>query len=115
MTVADLRHRSQQAFGVGMSRVGEQRLDRRLLDDLPGVHHRDPVAEVGNHAEVVGDEQDRQVRARAGARGADRGSAAWTVTSRAVVGSSAISSFGSQMSAIAIMTRWRMPPESWCG
>ena len=32
---------------------------------------------------------------------------AWIVTSSAVVGSSAISSFGSQASAMAIMTRWR--------
>ena len=40
---------------------------------------------------------------------------ACTVTSSAVVGSSAISSCGSQASAIAIMTRWRMPPESSCG
>ena len=39
----------------------------------------------------------------------------WIVTSSAVVGSSAISSFGSQASAIAIITRWRMPPENWCG
>ena len=37
------------------------------------------------------------------------------VTSSAVVGSSAISTSGSQASAIAIITRWRMPPESWCG
>ena len=37
------------------------------------------------------------------------------VTSRAVVGSSAMSSFGLQDSAMAIMTRCRMPPESWCG
>ncbi len=37
------------------------------------------------------------------------------VTSSAVVGSSAISSRGSQASAIAIITRWRMPPESLCG
>ena len=37
------------------------------------------------------------------------------VTSSAVVGSSAISSSGSQASASAIITRWRMPPESWCG
>ena len=35
---------------------------------------------------------------------------AWMVTSSAVVGSSAMMSFGSQESAIAIMTRWRMPP-----
>ena len=37
---------------------------------------------------------------------------AWMVTSRAVVGSSAISSLGSQLRAIAIITRWRSPPES---
>ena len=40
---------------------------------------------------------------------------AWMVTSSAVVGSSAISSAGSQASAMAIITRWRMPPDSWCG
>ena len=37
------------------------------------------------------------------------------VTSSAVVGSSAMSSDGPSTSAIAIITRWRMPPESWCG
>ncbi len=40
---------------------------------------------------------------------------ACTVTSSAVVGSSAISSLGSLASAIAIITRWRMPPENSCG
>ena len=37
------------------------------------------------------------------------------VTSSAVVGSSAMSSFGSQASAMAIITRWRIPPDSSCG
>ena len=37
---------------------------------------------------------------------------AWIVTSRAVVGSSAISSLGLQHRAMAIMTLWRMPPDS---
>ncbi len=37
---------------------------------------------------------------------------AWVVTSSAVVASSAISNFGDAASAIAIITRWRMPPES---
>ena len=37
---------------------------------------------------------------------------AWIVTSSAVVGSSAMISFGLQASAMAIITRWRMPPES---
>ena len=40
---------------------------------------------------------------------------ACTVTSSAVVGSSRISSRGRRATAIAIITRWRMPPESWCG
>jgi len=40
---------------------------------------------------------------------------AWMVTSSAVVGSSAISSSGSHDRAIAIITRWRIPPESWWG
>ena len=37
---------------------------------------------------------------------------AWMVTSSAVVGSSAMISFGSQASAMAIITRCRMPPEN---
>ena len=40
---------------------------------------------------------------------------ACTVTSSAVVGSSAMSSCGSQDIAIAIITRCRMPPENWWG
>lgn len=36
-------------------------------------------------------------------------------TSRAVVGSSMMTTSGSSASAIAIITRWRIPPESWCG
>ena len=40
---------------------------------------------------------------------------AWIVTSSAVVGSSAISSAGLQDSAMAIITRCRMPPENSCG
>ena len=40
---------------------------------------------------------------------------ACTVTSRAVVGSSAISTSGLSAIIMAIMMRWRMPPENWCG
>ena len=38
-----------------------------------------------------------------------------TMTSSAVVGSSAMISSGLQTVASAIATRWRMPPESSCG
>lgn len=37
------------------------------------------------------------------------------VTSSAVVGSSQMSIFGWQDSAIAMTMRWRMPPEYWKG
>ena len=40
---------------------------------------------------------------------------ACVVTSSAVVGSSAIRISGLLISAIAIITRCRMPPENWCG
>ena len=40
---------------------------------------------------------------------------AWIVTSSAVVGSSQMRSRGSQASAMAMTTRWRMPPDSSCG
>ena len=40
---------------------------------------------------------------------------AWIVTSSAVVGSSARRSIGSQARAMPIITRWRIPPENWCG
>ena len=40
---------------------------------------------------------------------------ACVVTSRAVVGSSAITRSGSQAIAMAIMARWRIPPDIWCG
>ncbi len=40
---------------------------------------------------------------------------ACTVTSSALVGSSRTSTRGSTESARAIATRWRWPPESWCG
>ena len=48
-------------------------------------------------------------------RSSSRRMPAWTVTSSAVVGSSAISSFGRAASALAIAMRWRIPPENWCG
>ena len=40
---------------------------------------------------------------------------AWIVTSRLVVGSSAMIRRGPPASAIAPTMRWRMPPDIWCG
>ena len=97
-----------------MLRIVEDRRPRRAFHHAAGVHHRDLVGHFGDDAKIVRDQDDRhaglllqvaqQVRI-----------CACTVTSSAVVGSSAISRSGAQASAIAIITRWRMPPDIWCG
>jgi hypothetical protein len=54
------RDRAEQADGVGMLWPGKQFVDRRALDDLAGIHHRDLVADLGDHAEIVGNQDDRR-------------------------------------------------------
>ena len=48
---------ARSSSGVGMARPAEQRRGGGLLDDAPGIHHHHLVAHLGNHAEIVGDEQ----------------------------------------------------------
>ena len=48
-----------------MQRPPEEHLGGGLLDDPPRVHHRHVVAGLGDHAEVVGDQQDRGAEASA--------------------------------------------------
>ena len=107
--------RPQQLARVGVGRLGEDLARVALLGDPAGVHHRDPVAGLGDDAEVVGDQQQRRCRSsRAGRRGC-RGSAprrsrrAPSSARRRSAGS------GSSTSASAIMIRWRIPPENSCG
>ena len=76
------------------------------------MHDADPVGDVGDDAHVVGDEQHRRAVLAPAIRGSACRICFCVVTSSAVVGSSAISSFGSRISAMAIMMRWRWPPES---
>ena len=58
------REAAEQADRVGMLGIVEHLLGGALLDDLAGVHHADPVAHRADHAEVVGDQQDRRVGVR---------------------------------------------------
>ena len=44
----------------GCCGVGEQLVDRRLLDLAAGVHHEHAVGDLGDDAEVVGDQDDRR-------------------------------------------------------
>ena len=53
----DVRHGGHQRPRVRMRRGLEQHLGRALLDDAAGVQHRDLVAQVVDHREVVADQQ----------------------------------------------------------
>src|SRR5439155_17007639 len=85
-----------------------------LFGDAARVHHGNALGHLRNDAQIVGDEKqtESQFTSEAVQQIQDL---FCTVTSSAVVGSSAISSRGPAASAMAIMTRCRRPPESWCG
>ena len=79
--------------------------------DLACIHNDDSIAHLCYYAHVMGNQKNRGVLPLLISR--IRSSiCACTVTSSAVVGSSAIRSFGVQASAIAIMTLCRIPPDS---
>ena len=111
----DPRDRAQQAPGVRMLGVVEQLVERPLLDHPPGVHDHDPVGDVGDHAEVVGDEDDpgagllAQLAQLVQDLSLDRD----VECRRRLVGDQQLR--GSRTCAIAIITRWRIPPENSCG
>ena len=71
--------------------MGEDLLRRALLDDAAGVHDDHIVRHFGDDAEVVRDEHDR--------------------------GIDLILQIAQKVEdlRLAIMTRWRIPPESSCG
>ena len=52
--------RAEQAPGVGVLGVVEDLVERALLDDLARVHDQHPVGDLGDDAEVVGDQDRRQ-------------------------------------------------------
>ena len=85
-----------------------------LLDDVAGLEHDHAVGQVGDHAHVVGDQQD----AGAGAlpqptqQGEDLGLHRDVERGRGLVGQQQA---GSLASARARTTRCFWPPESWCG
>ena len=103
------RDGGQQPLRLAVRRRRVERGVGRLLHDLAVAHDHDPVRDVGDDPEVVGDQQQRPSRARPGARAGALRISAWTVTSSAVVGSSATSTSGASASAIAIIARCAHP------
>ena len=94
----------------GVLRVAQHLRRRALLDDPPVVQHDDAVGEQVDDGEVVGDEERGESELAPAARANSSSTRACTETSSALVGSSAMSSFGSSASARARRARWRWPP-----
>ena len=61
LAVAPAGDAAQKPHGVGMPGLLEDLLRRSLLHDLAGVHDPDAVTHLGDHGEVVTDEQHRGV------------------------------------------------------
>ena len=66
----EARDRAQQGPRVGMLGRVEDVVDRPLLHDPAEIHHHDLARHLGDHAEVVGDEDDRRSGTCAAARAA---------------------------------------------
>src|SRR5258706_4030335 len=57
LALAGLRYAPEQADRVRVARLLEDLPGRALLHQLAGVHHAKPVTHLGDHREVVADEQ----------------------------------------------------------
>src|SRR5262249_59029470 len=58
LLAVQLWDRAEQSDGIGMLRVSEERRDLGTLDDFAGIHHDDLLRELGDDAEIVGDQHD---------------------------------------------------------
>ena len=92
--------------------LGKHLLGQARLDDVAALHHAYLVRHVAHDAEIVGDQQQRHAEFLLQLLQQSSRICACTVTSSAVVGSSAMNRSGLLASAMAIITRWRWPPES---
>ena len=98
----------------GCCGLAEELRARCHLDDLPEVHHGNPVAEELHHREVVGDEQAREahVPLQVAEQVEDRRLHRDVQRRHRLVRDEHL---GSRTSARARPTRCRWPPESSCG
>ena len=117
LDAAQHRDRGQQALGVRMHGVLDDRVGAAVLDHRAAVDDVQlaAVADVAGGGHVVGDEQHRHAepdprRSRSSCRMPSR-----SETSIIDTASSATRTSGSTVRARAITTRWRMPPDSMCG
>jgi hypothetical protein len=81
---------------------------------LARIHHHHVLAELGDHAEMVGDEDDRaaEIGLQPLEQADDLDLEGGVERGGRLVGEQRS---GSAISAMAMAMRWRMPPENWCG
>ena len=112
LAVVQPRQRRQQPLRVRHPRTAKICSADAVFDHVAAVHHQHVLADFGDHAEVVRDQHDRRPGLAAASRSSVRASG--PESSRRARSSarrrSAVA--GSHESAIAIITRWRMPPEN---
>ena len=57
----EIRNGCKQCLRVGVQRAGEQFLSICLLYKRAQIHHTDPMGNVANHTDVMGDKQQTQI------------------------------------------------------
>ena len=111
----DMHRGLRQLARIGMALLRQRARRLACLHHRAAAHDRDR----GPPCRRPRQDRARSTAAPCGSRrpgrAAVRGSAPAATTSSAVVGSSAISSFGFSAQAMAMTTRWRWPPDSSCG
>ena len=104
----------EQRAGIGMARRSQHLGHRPGLHHGAAIHDAQVVAELGDETELVRDEDDRpgETAAQVFQQRHDLGFHRRIQRGGGLVGEQQVRL---DRSAIAISTRWRMPPESWCG
>jgi hypothetical protein len=94
-----------------MLRRGKHFLPGAFFDDAPGIYHGDAIRHPGDYAEIVGDEEKRELEFAAEMIEQVEDLLLHGCVERGW-GSSAMSNFGEGARAMAIIARCRRPPES---
>ena len=105
------RYGFDQRPGIGMPWAVKNVRTLSLFHDHAGIHDRDILRQIRHNAQVMGDNDNGCIMLLLQILD-DIQNLPLDSHIHAVVGSSQIRSFGSQAKAMAIMTRWRIPPEN---
>ena len=109
------RNCGHERLGVRVKRAQVNFISVRQFHNLAQIHDRYSIADMPNHAQVVGDEQISQTQLLSCNSSNRLTTCAWMETSREEIGSSHIIRSGLTARARAMPMRCRCPPENSCG